>query len=229
MPLMVAEEAVIPLKPVSQPGDVRAPIASGPGERQWQEFSIEVTSAERLKEMLAGAERTELLSAGLSPAVDRDLVPGVPHVLLRWRDRPVAVTTLLTSNTKAEAAVGPIHLVPSAPEGTLTLMVARLIDYARGQGFATFSLGMAPLNGVAADPLVPLGRRFGPVIFEHGEHFDALAELRAFKTGFEPVWQPRYLVADSRADPLAVMNDAAAAIAGPLRGGTSGGERRVPH
>jgi len=67
------------------------------------------------------------------------------------------------------------------------------ILWAKEEGFTRFSVGMAPLSGLAEGPLAPSWSRFGATLFRLGEHFYNFQGLRAYKQKFDPAWEPRYL------------------------------------
>ncbi|MDO5704023.1 MAG: phosphatidylglycerol lysyltransferase domain-containing protein, partial [Paracoccus sp. (in: a-proteobacteria)] len=82
----------------------------------------------------------------------------------------------------------------------------------RDQGYAEFSLGMAPLSGLAPERTGRLWDRFGAVIYRHGGSFYNFAGLRAFKEKFDPVWRPHYLATPGALPPLIPLADAARLI-----------------
>ena len=70
-----------------------------------------------------------------------------------------------------------------------------LFLWGRAQGFQRFSLGMAPLSGLAQHRLAGRWNRFANLVARHGERFYGFSGLRRFKSKFAPTWRARYLAA----------------------------------
>jgi phosphatidylglycerol lysyltransferase len=78
--------------------------------------------------------------------------------------------------------------------GTMDFLFISLLNWAREQGAASFSLGLSALSGLdsAADNLST--ERALKFIYENVNRFYNFKGLHAFKEKFHPQWQPRYLV-----------------------------------
>jgi phosphatidylglycerol lysyltransferase len=96
----------------------------------------------------------------------------------------------------------------------------------KAEGFRAFSLGMAPLAGLAPERSRRLWDRFGALIYRHGGHFYNFEGLRAFKDKFRPDWRPRYLAAPSALPPLLPLADAARLIGGRAAPAAAAGPAR---
>ncbi len=105
-----------------------------------------------------------------------------------------------------------------APSGVMDFLFARLMLWGREEGYAHFSLGMAPLGGLDDRPLAPLWNRVGSAIYRHGEHFYNFRGLRAYKEKFDPVWEPRYLAAPGGTVFPRALASVATLVAGGVRG-----------
>ncbi len=96
---------------------------------------------------------------------------------------------------------------PAAPPNLMEYLFVEMILWAQAEHYEWFGLGMAPLSGLEKHPLAPLWHKIGNVIFEHGEEFYNFEGLYAYKSKFDPEWQPRYLAAPSGLRiPLVLMN-----------------------
>ena len=78
--------------------------------------------------------------------------------------------------------------------GTMELLFTSMLEWAKAQGHATFSLGQAPLTGIGEhndDPRVEQALRR---LSEYFKRFINFRGLHAFKEKFNPRWEPRYVV-----------------------------------
>ncbi|MCP3735785.1 bifunctional lysylphosphatidylglycerol flippase/synthetase MprF [Sphingomonas sp. RP10(2022)] len=120
-----------------------------------------------------------------------------PVALVRVEGRIVAFANIWTSGDGEEASVDLMRHRPDAPYGTMEAMVVRLIEWARGEGYERFNLGMAPLSGMPSGRLAPVWARLGHALFANGERLYGFAGLRAFKAKYGPDWVSRYIATPS--------------------------------
>jgi phosphatidylglycerol lysyltransferase len=150
-----------------------------------------------------------------------DYVAGQAVAVVRKDNRLIAFATIMMTECRTEAAVDLMRYLPDAPPSTMDFLFIRLIEHCQAEGFASFSLGMAPLAGLACHPQASRWHRVGHLVYSHGEHFYNFRGLRAFKDKFGPVWQPRYLAAQSGLGIYFALGDAAALINRGLRGASA--------
>lgn len=136
----------------------------------------------------------------------------------RVNGRVTAFANIWKAEANRQAAVDVMRFDPGASAYTMEYLFAKLLLWAKEQGFEWFGLGMAPLSGLAWRDMAPLWQRLGAAVFQAGERFYNFRGLRLFKDKFKPVWEPRYLVCQGGLTPLRVVSDTAALIAGGLRG-----------
>ncbi len=138
--------------------------------------------------------------------------------VVRVNGRVTAFTNIWMAESSRQAAVDVMRFAPDASTYTMEFLFAKLMLWAKEQGFQWLGLGMAPLSGMAGRDLAPIWQRLGAVIFQAGERFYKFRGLRLFKDKFKPTWEPRYLVCQGGLTPVGVFSDTAALIAGGLRG-----------
>ncbi len=143
-----------------------------------------------------------------------------PLALVRQDGRTVAFANVLSSGNGKAATVDLMRHTGDAPPGAMEFLFTEFMLRLRAEGCAAFSLGMAPLSGLAPERSHRLWDRFGALIYRHGGHFYNFEGLRAFKDKFDPDWRPRYLAAPSALPPLLPLADAARLI--------NGGKVRTP-
>jgi phosphatidylglycerol lysyltransferase len=141
-----------------------------------------------------------------------------PFALIRQQGQLIAFANVLCTGLKDEVSIDLMRHVPLAPPGTMDFLFTQLMIHFQSEGYRRFGLGMAPMSGMATHDLAPRWHRFGRLLFDHGETFYNFRGLRSFKDKFDPVWEPRYLVAGGGLAPLLTLADVAALISGGLRG-----------
>ena len=105
-----------------------------------------------------------------------------------------AFANLLPEYQKNEIAIDMIRRHRQVENGTMEFLFSSLLEWAKGQGYASFSLGLCALTGIGEstdDPQVEQALRRLAVFFKRFINFRG---LQAFKEKFNPRWEPRYLV-----------------------------------
>ena len=119
----------------------------------------------------------------------------------------------MTTGTRQFGSIDLMRHSSAAPAGTMEFMFTELMLQLKAQGFARFSLGMAPLAGLTPHRSGRIWDRFGHIIYRRGGRFYNFEGLRAFKCKFDPDWFPHYLATSSGLPPLMPLTDAARLIA----------------
>jgi phosphatidylglycerol lysyltransferase len=107
--------------------------------------------------------------------------------------RIVAFANIWPGDGRSEVSIDLMRYLPETPNGIMEYLFVCLFLWGHEQGYAEFSLGMAPLAGLEDHPLSPLWTRIGVWIFRNGEQFYHFKGLRNYKEKFNPQWRPRYL------------------------------------
>ena len=81
-----------------------------------------------------------------------------------------------------------------APNGLMDYLFGELMLLMRREGYRWFSLGLAPLAGLAGKPGAGLEERAVHAVYEHLTGFFSFKGLRQYKAKFEPAWEERFLV-----------------------------------
>lgn len=118
-----------------------------------------------------------------------------PVAVVEAEGRIVAFANLWQAPAGQELSVDLMRHVDDAPKGTMDFLFIELFLWGREHGFQRFSLGMAPLSGLAQHRLAGRWNRFANVVARHGERFYGFSGLRRFKSKFAPQWRSRYLAA----------------------------------
>jgi phosphatidylglycerol lysyltransferase len=110
-----------------------------------------------------------------------------------------------------------MRFAPNAPRSAMDFLFIELMQWGQREAYHWFNLGMAPLSGLEAHPLAPAWHRVGNFVFRHGEHFYNFEGLRRYKAKFDPVWEPRYLMAPGGVALPRVLMDVSVLIAGGVK------------
>jgi phosphatidylglycerol lysyltransferase len=130
----------------------------------------------------------------------------------------VAFANVWLAGGRNELSVDLMRFGEDAPPTTMDALFTELMLWGREQGYAQFSLGMAPLSGFQHRRLAPLWTRLGALLFRYGEHFYNFQGLRQFKQKFDPRWSPRYLASPGGLAVPRILTEVAALTAGGLKG-----------
>jgi phosphatidylglycerol lysyltransferase len=100
---------------------------------------------------------------------------------------------LNTYNTEL-ASIDMMRHIKNAPNSAMDFLFICMFKYFYEQGYKKFSLGIAPLSGIANKQNLSVEERSMNYIFESSKRFFSFKGLRDFKAKFEPVWQERFLM-----------------------------------
>ena len=114
-----------------------------------------------------------------------------PLAVARKDGRIVAFANVIVGG--GEAAVDLMRYDAAAPAGIMDVLFVRLIEWARGEGYEAFSLGMAPLSGLQNRRLAPVFARLGALVFAEASVLYSFGGLHAYKAKFGPEWRPMYM------------------------------------
>ena len=224
--LKIGEEARVPLQDFSLEGPARAGLRSDHRRAQRGGATFEIVMPEQIPPLLPALRKiSDAWLTDKSTAEKRfsvgafteKYVCNFPIALVRTEGSPSAFANLWPSGTKDELSIDLMRFGPDAPRSAMDFLFIELMLWARAQGFRWFNLGMAPLAGLERHPLAPAWHRVGNFVFRHGEHFYNFEGLRRYKAKFDPVWEPRYLVAPGGVALPRILIDVSVLIAGGMK------------
>ncbi len=174
----------------------------------WQ--TAEVTA--RIEELRAVSDawlvHHEAREKGFSlGSFEDDYIRRLPAAVIVVNDKVVAFGNIWPGNGRDELSTDLMRHLPDAPNGVMDCLFVNLMLWGKQQGYQWFDLGMAPLSGLATREFTPLWYRIGGLIYDRGEAFYNFNGLRAWKSKFNPNWQPRYLAIQRTWDLPAVILD----------------------
>jgi phosphatidylglycerol lysyltransferase len=226
-PQKLGEEARVPLAEFSLAGGAHKGLRASHNRAQRDGCSFRILPASEVPAQLDALEaisrewleakhaREKRFSVG---RFDRAYLSRLPIAIVTRGERIVAFANLWAGGENTELSIDLMRHVDDAPSGVMDFLFGELMIWGHAQGYAWFSLGVAPLSGLETHRFAPLWNRTGALLYRHGEHFYNFQGLRAFKDKFDPVWEPRYLAAPRGLSLPFVLRDVAALIAGGLTG-----------
>lgn len=138
---------------------------------------------------------------------DADVFDGKPVAVVRKDGEICAFANLWTTADKRELSLDLMRYKDVGVNAMMEYLFAEVMLWGSTEGYKYFSLGMAPLAGLDARKLAPFMSKLGAMVYKYGGRFYGFEGLRAFKSKFDPQWEPVYLAAPSRmVMPLALGN-----------------------
>jgi len=128
-----------------------------------------------------------------SIALRGDYLGRFPVGVILSGGRMLAFASLVGSAGKAELSIELVRYIANMPTGILDFVLVEAILWAKGQGYRTVNLGLAPPRGLGRRDTVSRWNRFGAHLYRHGEHYSDFNELRRAKARFAPRWDPRFV------------------------------------
>jgi len=228
VPFKLGEEALVPLHDFSLEGSRRRDLRQALRKAEEREgASFEVLPAPQDPAILDAIQQVSqdwmaekhVAEKGFSlGAFSRPYLARCDIAVVRVEGRIVAFANLWASGGHEELSVDLMRYRSDAPKGIMDYLFTRLMLHGHAQGYARFSLGMAPLSGVEARPGAPLWHTVASLAWQHGEHFYNFEGLRAYKEKFDPTWSPRFLMISHAMQLPAVLADLVALTSGGIEG-----------
>ncbi|PHS25681.1 MAG: hypothetical protein COA85_06790 [Robiginitomaculum sp.] len=211
----MGEEAHIDLQGFTLKGKTRENLRGGRNRLMRLDYSFDVLEQDavqqnihRLKDvsdawMLKKNAKEKGFSLGF---FDEFYLRRTRIAVARDRDGKIMAFANLWETAGKELSIDIMRYDTQSPGRIMDYLFAELMLWGKEQGFATFSLGMAPLYGLERRPLAPLWHKIGTAIFDLGDEFYNFEGLCEYKAKFHPSWHPRYLaIQSSLSGPLIMM------------------------
>jgi len=224
----IGEEAVVDLPGFSLAGGKFKNIRANHNKAQRQGNRFDVLSPPHSADLVAELRAVSDAWLGLKNTHEKrfsvgqfseDYLQRFPLAVIRdAQGAIIAFANVLEAPATRSAALDLMRYLPEHGDGVMELLFTDLILHYQKAGFATFSLGMAPLAGLTAKHGSRLWTRFGALLFRHGGAFYNFEGLRAFKQKFGPEWHPRFIAVPGSLPPLPALRDVAILIAGGPKG-----------
>jgi len=126
---------------------------------------------------------------------DADYLRSTPlYAAISQREEMLAFMNIIPSYRKGETTIDLMRYRPGAPNGIMDYLFVRIFLHAREQGYARFSLGMAPLAGFQEKEEATMEERAIHFFLQKLNFLFSFSGLRQYKAKFATIWEPRYTV-----------------------------------
>jgi phosphatidylglycerol lysyltransferase len=102
---------------------------------------------------------------------DRSYLSHFPIAVIEREGRIVAFANVWQGAGKEEVSMDLMRYHHDAPKGIMEPLFVHILLWGKEQGYAHFSLGLAPMSGFEQSPVAPLWMKLGILLYEHGERF----------------------------------------------------------
>ena len=141
-----------------------------------------------------------------------------PIALVHRDDELIAFANVLPPyGPGGHASVDLMRHVSDAPRSTMDYLFAKVMQWAKDQGYEVFSLGMAPLSRVGDNPYARANERLAAIAFRYGNRFYNYQGVRRYKDKFKPEWVGAYLAYPRGVWLPGLLIDISALVAGGYR------------
>ncbi len=113
-------------------------------------------------------------------------------VALDAEGKMLAFVNFVPSYAPGECTLDLMRRRTDSPNGIMDYLFLRVLEWAKIQGFRTFSLGMAPMSGFQEREQASLEERAVHNFFSHLNFVFSYQGLRSYKAKFATRWEPRY-------------------------------------
>lgn len=99
----------------------------------------------------------------------------------------------LASDYKKSISIDLMRKDANSPNGTMDVLFIHILNWAKDKGYATCSLGMAPLSNVGNCRHSFISEKLLGLAYHHGNSLYNFKGLKEFKGKFACTWEPKYL------------------------------------
>lgn len=198
----LGEEAWVDLKKFTLEGGEGRKLRQAKAKAERSGATLELLPTEKVDGLIPQLERISTLwlddrgqrEKGFSLGFwSEPYIKACDLAIIRHEGHIVAFANIWTTDQKEEFSIDLMRHLPSAPQGTMDLLLIGLMEHAQAQGYRWFNLGMAPLSGLSKHRLASIWSRVGTFFFRHADRLYNFEGLRAFKNKFKPEWRAKYL------------------------------------
>lgn len=223
----IGEMALVPLTNFTLSGKDKARYRQSRNRAIREGLSFEVVSPDEQSPIM---DRLELIStawlaqqAGTEKGFslgrfDRKILAQQPIAVAMKEGEIVAFSNLWSSADGQELSLDLMRYQENVMVGVIDYLLVEAMLWGSQKGYATFSLGMAPLAGLEDETDLKVMSYLCRMAFKHGDKLYGFKGIRQFKKKFNPEWETVYLLAPRQRQMPAALKNLALLSAGGYKG-----------
>lgn len=225
--IKLGQQALIPLASFGLEGKKRQSFRSAINKYQREGFTFEIIPARDVEPFIPNLRRISDAWLEEKNADEKRFSMGffneeyLKHcelAVVKKGGDIYAFCNLWTLDNHRQISLDLMRYLPGTPNGIMEYLSISLALWAKEQGFAYFSLGMAPLSGLEDHALAPLWHKIGNTIFKFGGDFYNFEGVFFYKDKFNPDWNPVYLAAPPGLQTASALLAVTTLISGGVKG-----------
>ncbi len=199
--LKLGEEAFVKLDSFTFTGKKMKGCRAVKNKFEREQFSVDLLSPPYSSEIMIELEEvsTKWLQGraekGFSLGFfDKDYLNTSKIAVLRDEDSIIGFASIMPMYDNNERiSVDLMRFKPDAPSGTMDFIFLSLFEWAKGEGYRIFNIGMSPLSNVGQSRYSFLSEKIAAQIFLHGHYFYHFKGLKNFKDKYADFWESKYV------------------------------------
>nr|WP_239534565.1 bifunctional lysylphosphatidylglycerol flippase/synthetase MprF [Priestia taiwanensis] len=197
----LGEEAIVDLTTFTISGKKRAGMRATKNRFEREGYSFDIihppfspeflTELKDVSDKWLGKKNEKGFSLGY---FDEAYLSHAPIAILRNTEQNiVSFMNIMPVYKEGVLSVDLMRHYPDAPSGIMDAMFINLFEWAKGEGYTTFNIGMAPLSNVGQSVTSFWSERVAGEVFNNIRYMYSFNGLRKFKDKYDPTWEARYL------------------------------------
>lgn len=208
--LKIGQEGIVQVQNFKMEGKDKKSLRNAMNTLEKKGYKAEVVTAPHSADMLDGLQlvsdtwlkefdKKEIVFA--EGEFNREVLENQDVIVLKNENGDIkAFLNIIPDYAPSECTYDMIRRTPDAPNGSMDLLMLKVIEYARSKNLDYVNLGMAPLAGLEnTDSTAEQIMKFAYNRLGNFQHYHS---LRFFKEKYADFWQNKYLIYSSDADLL---------------------------
>ena len=199
----LGEEARIGLPNFDPEKSIDNKVWSGYQELEQRDYSFEVIPQKSVASYLpelkvisdASLSARNTKERGFSVGYfDKGYLSQFPIAVVKKGGNLLAFANILQGAHRYELTTDLLRYRPESPAGIIDYMLIHTMLWGKQQDYEWFNLGMAPLSGMGEHDFSPGWNKLADFVYTYGENIYGFKKVRRYKSQFNPVWEPKFLV-----------------------------------
>ena len=151
------------------------------------------------------------------PVFEPEYLQRFPVAVVRKEGAIVAFANIWTGADRYELAYDLLRSSSKEDHRVIDFLLIEMMLWGKGQGYAWFDMGMAPLSGMEDHQHSQRWNKVADWVYTYGQSLYNFQEFRKYREKFHPVWEPRFLAAPGGMAIPGVLSNLTSLISGGFR------------